>query len=244
MAHKRRSASTVLGIATFAAGLLVGSVLHAADTTQNSETLKNAESFVMKTGHEVISILQTGDEHRVVLKRLFRTRFDHKLMGRFALGPFWKQADTEQRAEYNDLFATYVPNGYMGRLSEYRGADFVLVKSRNLSGSDAVVTTRLAPKQGDPIVFDWRVRETNSQYKVIDLMVGSVSYLKTLRQEFTSVAARNGIEGLLDLLRQHAAANAADTGRDGASHAASRRASAAIVSATKFGLQSAVIAMR
>jgi len=233
VAHRKKSVATFIGVTAITAGLFIAPAM-ARDAMAASTDVEN---FVLETGRKVISVQQEGGNHRIVLKKIFRARFDYKLMGRFALGRFWKKAAPKQITEYNELFAAYVPNGYVGRLSEYQGAEFALVKSRNLSGSDSVVTTRLAPKKGDVIVFDWRVREKNSQYKVIDLMVGSVSYLKTLRQEFTSVAARNGIEGLLDLLREHATANTTGADQRKQSIAESRRASNAIVAATKISLQ-------
>lgn len=206
MAYRKSTIAAFLGVTAIIAGLLSGPAR--ADDDQTDSAPKAAVNFVLETGQKVISVAKQGDDHHIELKQLFQNRFDYKLMGRFAMGRFWKKADLEQKTEYNDLFAAYVPNGYVGRLSEYRDAGFELIKSRKLGGADSIVTTRLTPKEGDAITFDWRVRDQGSRYKVIDLMVGSVSYLKTLRQEFTTVAARSGIEGLLELLRQHAAANA------------------------------------
>ncbi len=228
MAHRKKSVATFIGTTAIIAGMFFGSANAADDEGVPIEV----ENFVLETGQKVISILQQGDDHGLVLKQLFRASFDYKLMGRFALGPFWKKADPKQIIEYNELFAAYVPNGYVGRLSNYRDADFALVRSRSLNGSDTVVTTRLAPKNGDALALDWRVRENAHKYKVIDLIVGRVSYLKTLRQEFTSIAARIGIEGLLNLLRQHAVSNGAAVKESSRSLAARRSIAAAIVSTT------------
>ncbi len=243
MESKQNSAIKMLGIAAFIAGSIIGSVTEAADTKTGQPKLSLAENFVLDTGQQAISILEKDEKHHFELKRLFRKRFDYKLMGRYAMGRYWQKADAKQQSEYNLLFAEYVPNGYMGQMKEFRGADIALVKSRSISNDDTIITTSLAPKSGDTMTFDWRVRAQSEQFKVIDLVVGGVSYLKMLRQQFTSIAARGGVEGLLNLLRKHAKAKAADTGEEFRALADRLRSTDAIGFTTKVSLKSKVDAL-
>jgi len=135
-------------------------------------------------------------------------------MGRYALGRYWERTDSSQQVEYRELFAAYVPNGYVNQLKTYTGAAISLVGSKPLNATDSVVTTKLAPHTGDAMVFDWRIRVRQDEHKVIDLVVGGVSYLKTLREQFTAIVARKGVGGLLDFLRKHATAKAANSSNE------------------------------
>lgn len=226
-----------LSAAVFGFGLLISLTIEAAESKNGPAPAKDAETFVLQTGQEVISVLNETDGHQANLKRLFRTRFDYKLMGRYAMGRYWDKAEAGQRTEYTELFAEYVPNGYISRLSEYRDAAIALVKSRALAEGDALVTTRLQPQNGDPLTFDWRVRAQDQQFKVIDIVFGSVSYMKTLREQFTSIAARNGVDGLLDLLRKHTVKNAAAGDKEFQNLASKLRETDAIDTATKLSLK-------
>jgi phospholipid transport system substrate-binding protein len=233
----------IIGAAALIAGSVFGSTTQAAETPKAPKTISTAANFVLDTGQQAISILSSGEKDEFKLKRLFRSRFDYELMGRYALGRYWEKADTDQQIEYSDLFAEYVPNGYMGQLKEYRGAKIALVKSLSITEFDSLVTTKLAPITGDAMIFDWRVRAQERQFKVIDLVVGGVSYLKLLRQQFTAIAGRNGIEGLLKLLRKHAAANAAQAGNKFRDLAARIGATEAINVSEKISLKSKVDAL-
>ena len=95
-------------------------------------------------------------------------------MGRYALGRYWERTDSSQQVEYRELFAAYVPNGYVNQLKTYTGAAISLVGSKPLNATDSVVTTKLAPHTGDAMVFDWRIRVRQDEHKVIDLVVGGV----------------------------------------------------------------------
>ena len=66
---------------------------------------------------------------------------------------------------------------------------------------DVVVRMNIDQPSGPPIIADWRVRTTGSRYRIIDVMVGGISMAIMHRSEVASVVQRNGIEGLLKVLR-------------------------------------------
>ena len=53
--------------------------------------------------------------------------------------------------------------------------------------------------------MDWHVRKIDGRYRVIDIMVEGVSMAVTQRSEFASVARRDGLDGLLAILRARTA---------------------------------------
>ena len=54
----------------------------------------------------------------------------------------------------------------------------------------------------------WRVRAQDGIYKIIDVSIDGVSLALTQRREFAAVINRQGLDGLLDILRQKLAAQA------------------------------------
>tara|TARA_R110001606_G_scaffold118060_1_gene248227 strand:- start:974 stop:1900 length:927 start_codon:yes stop_codon:yes gene_type:complete len=234
MAGINRSVRNLMVAAAVVTGFAFAPLTQAAE---GPDTLSKAEAFVLSTSEQAVSMLDTGDRGNAELKQLFRNRFDHELMGRFALGGYWQKADAVQQSEYRSLFADYVPNNSMEQLKGYRGASIVVISSRLVEDGDSMVMTSVAPQNGEKVVFGWRIRAYQQGYKIIDIVSGGASYLTTLRQQFTAIASRNGIDGLLELLRKQSAAQAADAGGEFDDLAANLRATAAISPMSKLDLK-------
>ena len=142
-------------------------------------------------------------ERHVALKNLIGDGFDLALIGRFVLGHHWRSATMEQRAEFQNLFADHLLNSYARQLSAYEGTTFTVVSSRKVGEKDILVETRIASADG-PIDAGWRVRPGNGQSRIIDVVIDGISMTLAQRQEFGSVAKRDGVEGLLAKMRASA----------------------------------------
>ncbi len=134
---------------------------------------------------------------------ILREGFDLKLIARFVIGKYWRQANDDQRQEYLDVFSVYVIKTYARRLGGFEGQSFKITGTK-LAGEkkDVMVNTSIDQgSSGPPIVATWRVRDIDGQYKIIDVVIEGVSMAVTQRQEFASVTRRSGIEGLVQVLR-------------------------------------------
>jgi phospholipid transport system substrate-binding protein len=166
-----------------------------------------APAFVERLGQQaaVIAAAEPRDaqERRKSLQALVREGFDLRLIGRFVLGPFWRQADSAQRAQFQDLFAEHLVNSYARRLDRYRAETFAVVDSRPVGKKDVLVETRVESAEG-PLVTGWRVRGGAGRHRIVDVTVNGISLALTERQEFVSAAKTLGIEGLLEAMRANA----------------------------------------
>lgn len=141
------------------------------------------------------------EQREAVLRNLLRQGFDLKLIGRFVLGRHWRTATPDQRNDFQQLFEEHVLKTYSYRLGGYASEAFTVISARPAGSKDAMVRTRIDRPSGPPIIADWRIRATNDQYKVIDVMVEGVSMALTQRAEFAAVIKNSGFEGLLAALR-------------------------------------------
>ncbi len=86
----------------------------------------------------------------------------------------------------------------------------MVVSERPLNNKkDVYVKTRIERPSGPPIKATWRVRNTDGRLRVIDIMIEGISMAVTQRDEFAAVMRRNGIDGLLEVLRARAAKSTA-----------------------------------
>ncbi|MBK6895916.1 MAG: ABC transporter substrate-binding protein [Alphaproteobacteria bacterium] len=150
------------------------------------------------------SLTQTKRESE--FRKLLNDNFDMETIGRFALGRHWKTATDAQKKEYQKLFNEMIVRVYTARFKEYDGQTLEVKKARkDGTNTDSIVNTVLVPKAGEQaIIIDWRVRQKNGKFKVVDIIVEGVSMALTQRSDFASVIQRGGgdLESLLAMLRK------------------------------------------
>ncbi len=166
-----------------------------------------ASEFIRELGNRAIATLQTPgmnlEEREAHFRGLLREGFDVRFIGRFVLGAHWRRASREQQRDYLELFSDYVLQVYSTRLEGYAGETITVISERPAGAKDVIVRTRIDRPSGPPIEADWRVRTTENRYRIIDVMVAGISMVITQRSEFSAVIQRNGLEGLIAVLRAH-----------------------------------------
>lgn len=170
----------------------------------------NARAMIEEVSADVLTILSDkdrGDRQKFdALVVLLEEPIDLDLVARLILGRHWRTADDGQRQEYLKLFREYALANLASKLHLYQGQSFEVTGAKVVSDKDALVTSRILSDGQPPLQVDWRLREQNNGGLVtIDLIVGGVSLIVTLRSEFGSVIERQGFDGLLAELRQRIA---------------------------------------
>ncbi len=175
-----------------------------------------AEAFVRDLASNAVAMVgrdnQTESEREAEFRQIVRRGFALDLIGRFVVGRYWREMTEAQQREYQDLFAEWLLKSYAGRLGGYRGQSLEIVKSVDAGTRDVFVRTHVIRPDGPPIAADWRVRDFDGDYKIIDVVVEGVSMATTQKSEFESVIRRVGVEGLLETLRDRLALLIAGSG--------------------------------
>lgn len=150
-------------------------------------------------------------ERRQFLATAIEARTDVVLVGRLALGKYWRTLDESQRGDYQTLFSDVIIGGLAGRLdaltSQLDGPleqHFVITGSVKAGKRDVVVRSKVIGADGQPFSVDWRLRDRDEQPVIIDLVVEGVSLLITQRAEFSAVIERHRLDGLIATLRKRA----------------------------------------
>lgn len=167
-----------------------------------------AAQFVQKMGDQALTSLTAreleGNVRAQRVRSLLRENFDVQTIGRFVMGPSWKTATPAQKSQYLSLFEDMIVATYSKRFAEYSGQSFKVTSSTAAGGSDSLVKSQILQKDGPPVNVDWRVRNKDGGFKVVDVVVESISMTMTQRDDFAGVISSKGIDGLLDVLRQRA----------------------------------------
>lgn len=125
--------------------------------------------------------------------------FDLPTMTRLAVGPAWQSFSPAQQAAVRDAFAKFIIADYASQIKDYSGESFVVDPTSvpEPRGGGEIVKTRLLQPGGRTVSINYLVRGG----RVIDVYLnGTVSDLATRRDEFASIIASGGADGLIKRL--------------------------------------------
>ena len=166
-----------------------------------------AQAFIESAAQRTIAILNAkdgdaADRLRQVADLMFEVA-DLSLIARLVLGRHWRTASEAQRAAYLDAFHTYALDSLSSRFARLGGGvSFKLVGRCVADDRDAQVGTEVRlPTRPDPVRIDWRVRETDGRYRLVDVAIEGVSLVVSNRSEFDSVVSRQGLDALIAQIR-------------------------------------------
>ena len=198
--------------AILGAFLLLAVGLSNSGEIQAQTSPQEAAKFVRALGSEAVLLQSTvragePEERIAMLREIVRRAFNLELTSQFVLGKYWNRATARQQAEFQDLFTEYLVNSYANHIGSYHAETLNIVASHPVGAQDVLVETSVTGDNGEtkPI---WRVRAKDGVYRIIDVSINGVSLALTQRREFASVINRQGVDGLLAMLRQKLAAQA------------------------------------
>ena len=191
--------------------LMVAGLVVLAPAVAAAQGSAGAEQFVSGLTEQAIALSRqvaaNPTAHTVELTRLLDQSTDVRLVGRLVLGQQWRRLSEAQRQEYLGLFRDYVLAGLVRRLGGTKGVERVEVTGSRLVGNeDSMVSTRInLGNEGSPHNVEWRVRQGDAGYRIIDVVAEGVSLAVTTRNEFGAIVSQRGMDGLLAQLRERRA---------------------------------------
>jgi phospholipid transport system substrate-binding protein len=126
--------------------------------------------------------------------------FDLATMTRLAIGPAWKNFSPAQQAAAQEAFTRFIVAEYASQIHDYSGESFVVdpQTSPTSRGGGEIVKTKLLQPGGRTVNINYLVRSG----RVIDVYLnGTISDLATRRDEFASIIASGGADGLIKRLQ-------------------------------------------
>jgi len=142
---------------------------------------------------EILSKNITKEEKINQLKIIARDTVDIKAVGFYSLGSIRKNLDSDQKAEYLNLFENYFLKSFSSRLSEYTNPKIEVIGNKVLNENYTIVNSVLVATSDRPEVkIDWRVYTKNPDSPLIrDLIIEGLSLARTQKEEFGSILNSN-----------------------------------------------------
>jgi phospholipid transport system substrate-binding protein len=129
--------------------------------------------------------------------------FDLEQMARIVVGGRWAKMSEAERTQVVDLFQQFSVSTYASEFTDFGGERFEIGSEREQPGLGTIVETRLILKDGKPIALNYLLRETAAGWRIVDVyLAGTISELARRRDEFGSIIRRQGVDGLIALLKK------------------------------------------
>ena len=128
---------------------------------------------------------------------------DFPTISRLVLARNWRGLDETQQEHFVEEFKKYLASSYGKNVDTYNNEKVEIVGDRDEGRGDWTVQTKnLRPQGGGDVLVEYRLRQRNGEWKIIDVLIERVSLVSNYRSQFQAIMANGGIDHLLELLRE------------------------------------------
>ena len=186
----------------FTTFILICMVCYGAGT---SATLVSPTDQIRIAVDKVLAILQDRDLQSEMRRQSIRHAivpyFDFRAISQSTLGLNWKKATPEQKDRFVVLFRELLENTYIVAMEEYSG-ETVRYDKEKVRGRRASVEIFIKQPAGPEIPMVYRMRLKQEKWLAYDVLIEGISLVSNYRKSFRQIIEKEGMEGLLDKLKQ------------------------------------------
>ena len=172
----------------------------------------NPSAVVQQTSEQVQTLLMAEDGNntdsiREKVDSVLMPRFDFERMTALAVGKNWRKASTDQKQELTSAFKSLLTHTYFSTMLRYRDVKIQVSPDAIFShkGKRATVKTNVyidgSETGGQSVSIDYSVYQTSAGWQVYNVSVEGASLVTVYRNQFNEQVSRNGIDGLIDVLK-------------------------------------------
>jgi phospholipid transport system substrate-binding protein len=189
----------------------LGQAASAADTSSASNALPqvDAGSPSKLIDSAAGALLSALDAHREqyrhdpkqldqLIDQVLLPHFDTEYSARLVLGTHWNAATPQQRQKFVDAFYHSMLNNYGDALLDFTANKLkVLPWTGDAKAEYATVRTLVRKGDGSEIAVNYSLHTTPQGWKVWDVVIEGISYVKSFRDDFSTAIDQHGIDAVI-----------------------------------------------
>jgi len=196
-------------------GLVAAALLGFASPQPPDATAQSApRAMIQQTIDAVLVVLNdkslSTEQKRSRIEKIAYDRFDFPTVSRLVLARNWQRFSKAQQTEFMEEFKRYLAVNYGNRIERYDQQKVDIVGERPEPRGDVTIQSVVRGGEFEGATVDYRLRESDGHWLVIDVIVEGISLVSNFRDQFKEVLARGGPEELLQKLREKNAAGPAE----------------------------------
>jgi len=138
---------------------------------------------------------------------------DFETFSRLSIGPAWKDFSDAQRGQFVQEFKRHMLGVATKATKGYDDEDVVILADQKKTNGDVTIKAQVLGKLKDGVQedvgkVDFRLRQREDRWRVIDVHVAGISMANTFRAQFLVIMKDGGIEKLLKMLHEKNAGGA------------------------------------
>ena len=126
------------------------------------------------------------------------------------LGIYWKQANEEQRQNFQRLYVRILEKTYLNRVGDYSGGEVVYLQER-VKDDKAIVDTKFVTEKVE-IPVTYKMIRKQGEWQIYDVVIEGVSLIRSYRSSYNEIIRKEGFDGLFTRMEQKLAAPDSATG--------------------------------
>lgn len=139
-------------------------------------------------------------ERRSRIRKIIHQYFDFEEMSRRSLARHWRKRTPEEKSEFIVLFSRLMERNYADKLESY--TDEKIVFGKEIGDPEFVkVNTKVILQDDREVSITYRMHKVEDAWRVYDVLVEGISFLKNYREQFRSVIRRTSYANLVKILR-------------------------------------------
>jgi phospholipid transport system substrate-binding protein len=129
---------------------------------------------------------------------LLAPHFDREYAGRLALGLHWRLATPQQRQQFAVALYQRLLRTYAGAVADWTPDRFKLLPLRaDPAALQVSVRTQVTSSRGAIIPVDFRLHLTDEGWKIFDVTVDGVSYVRNYHDDTDEEIAQKGLDAAI-----------------------------------------------
>ena len=175
-------------------------------TIGTAAALDSPSTVVQHTSDRVIAVLSDkslpSPEQRRKVEAIVYEYFDFVTLSKLVLARNWKQLTPEQQTAFIEEFKQHLSITYGRNLERYTNERVTVTGERQETGGDYTVKSKILRPSAEDVLVDYRLRQQDGAWKVIDVVIEGVSLVANFRSQFQEVIAGGGPDKLIRLLHE------------------------------------------
>ncbi len=192
--------------ATLLALVFTASAMAAPTEANESSATAAARMTLSATVDEVFEVLReksTDTDARIAeLQEITDRRFNFSFMTKMVLGRNRKKLSEEQQLEFGQEFKRHLTVTYRRHIEGIADEKVEIGASRLERNGDVTVKTKIVGGSVDSILVDYRLREKDGTWAIIDIIIEGVSLVQNFRTQVQEIVSAEGPERLIVVLRE------------------------------------------
>lgn len=144
------------------------------------------------------SIRHNADKVLPIVDRLLYAHFDREYAARLVLGQHWRGATPDQRQQFAVALYQRLLRTYAGAVAEWTADRVKLLPLRSDPAAlQVTVHTQVTGSGGAIVPVDFRLRQTAEGWKIFDVIVDGVSYVRNYHDDTDEEVTQKGLDAAI-----------------------------------------------